>query len=98
MVPEEGVARISLGGFAIGLCGAAPGFRAPKSRAFPRYSLGTVRAGNPPGESTRNRVRIPREIDPGWSWKGDPGVTTYPSPPIFTSKMGVVCTGIASHR
>jgi len=35
MVPEEGVARISLGGFAIGLCGAAPGFRAPESRALP---------------------------------------------------------------
>jgi|GEM_PF-3398726 len=29
MVPEAGVARISLGGFAIGLRGAAPGFRAP---------------------------------------------------------------------
>ena len=39
-MPEEGVARISLGGFAIGLCGAAPGFRAPKRRALPRYSLG----------------------------------------------------------
>jgi len=34
MVPEEGFARISLGGFAIGLCGAAPGFRAPKVALF----------------------------------------------------------------
>jgi hypothetical protein len=33
-VPEEGVARISLGGFAIGLRGAAPGFRAPKVALF----------------------------------------------------------------
>src|SRR4030042_1176034 len=34
MVPEEGVARLSLGGHAIGLCGAAPGFRAPKVALF----------------------------------------------------------------
>src|SRR4030042_37025 len=34
MVPEEGVARLSLGGRAIGLCGAAPGFRAPKVALF----------------------------------------------------------------
>jgi len=40
MVPGEEVARISLGGFAIGLRGAAPGFRAPSSRALPRCPLG----------------------------------------------------------
>jgi hypothetical protein len=40
MVPEEGVARLSRGGFAIGFCGAAPGFRAHSSRALPRYALG----------------------------------------------------------
>jgi hypothetical protein len=35
MVTGEGVARISLGGFAIGLCGAAPGFRALRNVAGP---------------------------------------------------------------
>ena len=54
MVPKVGLARLSLRDHAIGLCGAAQGFRPPQSRALPRCSLGDLRRFESPQSTSRN--------------------------------------------
>src|SRR4030042_1773521 len=68
MVPEEGVARLSLGGHAIGLCGAARGFRAPcPPGASPDFALvGGVGGGGP-----RPAARRPKPVRPPWTGTGE---------------------------
>src|SRR4030065_3787 len=64
MVPEEGVARLSLGGHAIGLCGAAPGFRAP---CPPGTSPDFSPVGGVVEECPRPAARRPKPVRPPWT-------------------------------
>src|SRR4030042_6367833 len=81
MVPEEGGARLSLGGHAMGLCGAARAFRAPcPPGTSPDFAL----VGGVIEECPRPAARRPKPVPPPWTGSGKrlvPGGGVEPSRP-----------------
>src|SRR5512134_2432796 len=72
--PTGGLARLSLGGHAIGLGGAASGFRAPQGRALPR-TCSAPEAGSSP----RLRLQIFVGVLHGKIWSRRAGLNRQPA-------------------